>query len=335
VGCDERLDRLVHVYKGTPGDHCVCDQALRQVAGGDRMVIFMTGGDHEPRLENYIAICRSRDGGTTWSEPQPVLRLHDRACLLSEVVVVGDDVTVFGVSHQGNFEDWRNFTLRSRDGGRTWEEPVPFAPAPRRAFVRNLFVSTWGEWYLPVQSYDVRPDPLPSPLRDGSHAEGANYALISSDEGATWSASESVAAPPGWCENNLVELGDGRLAMLVRADGTGSLQRSDSVDRGRTWSPYRDSGIPNPGSKFRLHRLRDGRVLLVHNASSAPGVRNPLSLWVSSDALETWGRRRTITDFPGQLSYPDGYVDEDDACVHFAFDYNRHDLIAVSSAIPA
>lgn len=331
---DDGLDRLVHVYKGTPGDHCVCDQALRRLPDGERLIVFMTGGDHEPRRDNYIALCRSVDEGMTWSAPEPVLRLDDRGCLLSEVVVSGTAITIFGVSHEGFFEDWRNFTLVSLDRGQTWSDPQPFAPVPQRAFVRNLFISTWGTWYLPVQSYDVRPDPEPSPLRDGSHAEGVNFALISHDEGTTWHPSQGVAAPSGWCENNVVEVGSEHLIMLARADGTGSLQRSDSTDRGLTWSPYRDSGIPNPGSKFRLHQLRNGRILLVHNASGIPGRRNPLSLWISDDRMATWGYRRTITDFPGQLSYPDGYVDDAEEGVHFAFDYNRHDLIAVSSTIP-
>lgn len=43
---------------------------------------------------------------------------------------------------------------------------------------------------------------------------------------------------------------------------------------------------------------------------------------------------RLITNFPGKLSYPDGFVEDDESHVHFAFDYNRHDLIAVSSSLP-
>ena len=50
--------------------------------------------------------------------------------------------------------------------------------------------------------------------------------------------------------------------------------------------------------------------------------------------MTTWGYKRVITDFPGQLSYPDGVVSEDEGFVHFAFDYNRHDLIAVSAELP-
>lgn len=326
-------DRLVHVYKGTPGDHCVCDQALRILPDGDWVIVFMTGGDHEPRKENYIAIVRSSDEGATWSKPEPVLKLDDRGCLLSEVTVEGELMTIYGHDHEGFFEDWRCFTITSTDGGHTWTTPETFEPAPRRTFIRNLYTSTWGTRYLPFQSYDVADDPRPSHLKDGSSKKGVNGVLISED-GGPWVRSQEIGPQGGWNENNVVESRDGRLMMLCRADGTGRLSYSESADRGRTWTPWSSTDIPNPGTKFRLFRLSDGRIVLVHNPNATLRVRNPLAIWVSNDDMQSWSSRRVITDFPGQLSYPDGVVSSDERFVHFAFDYNRHDLIAVSSAIP-
>ena len=43
--------------------------------------------------------------------------------------------------------------------------------------------------------------------------------------------------------------------------------------------------------------------------------------------MRTWGYRRILTDFPGMLAYPDGVVDDREEYLHFAFDYNRHDVI--------
>lgn len=327
-------DRLVHVYKGTPGDHCVCDQALRILPSGQWVIVFMTGGDHEPRKENYIALVRSDDEGATWSKPEKVLQLEDRGCLLSEVTVIGGTMTIYGHDHEGFFEDWRCFTITSPDEGKTWSERVPFDPMPRRTFFRNLYVSTWGTWYLPFQTYDVTDDPKQSHLKDGSSKKGMNGVLISEDAGKSWKKSALIGPQAGWNENNVVESRDGRLMMLCRADGTGTLSYSESRDQGKTWSDWADAGIPNPGTKFRLHRLSDGAIVLVHNPNGIRGVRNPLAIWVSDDGMMSWPHRRTITDFPGQLSYPDGVVSEDEQFVHFAFDYNRHDLIAVSSEIP-
>jgi predicted neuraminidase len=328
------MDRFTHVYKGTPPDHCVCDQALRQLPSGDWAIIFMTGGEHEPRKENYVAICRSQDRGATWSQPEAVLRYDNRACLLSEVIVCGDEIRIMIVSHLGYFEDWRNFVLTSQDNGQTWSEPIAFTPMPRRAFVRNLYISAWGEWFLPFQTYDTVPDAAVSPLRDGSIQQAQNGVLISDDAGRTWTKSVSIGPTAGWAENNIVELSDGRLVMLIRADRTGCLRRSESIDRGRKWSPPERANIPNPGSKFRLYRLSTGRIVLVHNPNPNPGVRNPLAIWASDDDMTTWFYQRVLTDFPGQLQYPDGFVDEEEGYIHFAFDYNRHDLIYVGAKLP-
>ena len=332
---DEKLDRLIHVYKGPHGQTCIVDQTVRPMPDGSWVLIFMTGGPTEPHLENYIALCRSADRGATWSTPETVLRYPDRACLLSEATVHDGLITIYGHVHDGYFENWTVFTITSADQGQTWTDPVPFQPAPRRTFVRNLYVATWGTWYLPLQSYDVVPDPTLSPLRDGSFARGMNLVIRSDDQGKTWEHSNSIGPLNGWNENNLVELRDGSLTMLVRAPTDAPcLRRSSSTDRGRTWSDWEMTDIPNPGTKIRLFRLTDGRILLLHNPNATPGLRNPLSLWISDDDMRTWSYKRIVTDFPGQLSYPDGFVDADEKWIHYAFDYNRHDLIAVSSYIP-
>ena len=330
----QQMDRFTHVYKGSPPDHCVCDQALRRLPNGDWVIIFMTGGDHEPRKENYVVLCRSKDRGVTWSKPEEVLRYDNRACLLSEVIVHRQEIRVMITSHLGYFDDWRNFVLTSKDNGYTWDEPAPFTPMPQRAFLRNLYISIRGEWFMPFQSYDTMQDTAVSPLRDGAFKQARNGVLISSDAGSTWTKSISIGPTPGWAENNVVELSDGRLVMLIRADRTGYLKRSESTDRGRTWSLPESTDIPNPGTKFRLHRLTTGRIVLIHNPNPNCGIRNPLAMWVSDNDMATWFCKRVLTDFPGQLQYPDGFVDEEEGYVHFAFDYNRHDLIYVGAKLP-
>ncbi len=339
------MDRKALVYKGSPPDHCCCDSTLRRLPNGEFAVFFLTGGSIEPEIHNYVAMVRSSEPGVAWSRPpEPVLRLDDRACLLSEAYVDGDRVVMLVTTHDGTFGHWRNFTIESRDSARTWSEPEPFAPAPRRAFIRNRYVASWGEWYLPLQSYDTVEDWAAPPMADGSFQRPLNGVLISSDGGRTWTASETVAGAKCWAENNVVELSDGSLAMLIRSDGDGCLLRSDSRDRGRTWSPPVRTEIPNPGSKARLHRFRDGRILLVHNPNpqtSHPNSRpyaachrNPLSIWISDDDMRTWGYQRDLTDFPGMLAYPDGELDEAANMLHIAFDYNRHDVIYWGAELP-
>ena len=112
----------------------------------------------------------------------------------------------------------------------------------------------------------------------------------------------------------------------------------------RTWTPFERTAIPNPGTKFKLFRLRDGRIVLLHNPNSAtshPNTRpqcavhrSPLALWISEDDMTTWSTKRILTDFPGMLAYPDGVLSEDETTIHFAFDYNRHDVIYWEAALP-
>lgn len=341
---DMNTDRKALVYKGMPPDVTCCDQALRILPNGEWIVVFMTGGNVEPERANFVALCRSADRGETWGPLETVLRFEDRACTLTEVLVHGDAVTVFVNIHAGFFDAWRNCTIVSRDGGRTWSWPEEFAPLPRRGFVRNICRATWGEWIAPFQYYEPTGDPDASPLKDGSFNQAFIGTLVSADEGRTWEKSNLVRSRC-WAENNVVELRDGRLVMLNRADGTGCLWRSESRDRGRTWDEPRRTDIPNPGSKFRLFRLRDGRICLLHNPNArtehpnskhyAACNRNPLALWISGDDLRTWGYKRVLTDFPGHLAYPDGAVDGNGEYIHFAFDYNRHDVIYWGAALPA
>lgn len=336
-------DRKSLVYKGMVPNCTCCDQALRILPNGEWIVVFMTGGNIEPELANFVALCRSNDRGETWGPMEEVLRREDKACTLTEVLVHGGEITVFVNIHAGYFDRWMNYTIRSRDNGRTWGAPELFAPLPRRGFVRNIYRASWGDWVAPFQYYEPAGDPDASPLKDGSFEKMWNGALISHDQGRAWTKSRLV---PGrcWAENNVVELRDGRLVMLSRADGTGCLWRSESTDRGLTWYDPARTDIPNPGSKFRLFRLRDGRIAMIHNPNAqtshpnskhyAACNRNPLALWISADDICSWKYQRILTDYPGHLAYPDGVVDENEEYIHFAFDYNRHDVIYWGARLP-
>ncbi len=336
-------DRKALVYKGLPPNITCCDQALRILPDGQWLVVFMTGGSIEPDKPNFVALCRSSDQGYTWGPLQTVLKSDEHACTMTEVLIEGGRITVFVNIHAGFFDCWRNHTISSDDGGHSWSEPKPFDALPRRGFLRNIYQATWGEWIAPFQYYEAPGDPDASVLKDGSFDRPWVGTLVSGDRGRTWQRSNLI---PGryWAENNVVELRDGRLVMLIRGDGTGCLWRSESVDRGRTWSEPVRTEIPNPGSKFRLFRLSTGRIVLVHNPNSqtshpnskhyASCNRNPLALWASDDDMQSWPHQRILTDYPGHLAYPDGVVDAAEQYVHFAFDYNRHDVIYWGARLP-
>jgi len=143
----------------------------------------------------------------------------------------------------------------------------------------------------------------------------------------------------GWAENNLVELSDGRVLMIIRADRLGGvLYLAESEDGGRTWPEFASpTQIPNPGSKATLYGLGEDRVALLHNPNSKH--RSPMALWISFDGMKTWPYQRVLqaesVDGPkGRMNYPDGFVSKDGEWLHFAFDDNRHRAVHYSAKLP-
>ena len=339
------MDRKSLVYKGYPPNHTCVGAVLRIMPDGEWLSFVTTGGMKEPEVDNFIGLCRSNDEGEVWGPLETVLRFEGKACLFSEAAIQGDRLVLYVHTHDGRFGQWENWIISSADNGHTWTAPQAFAPMPRRAFFWTLYHASWGEWILPYQHYATDGDVEASPLEGrAENLRAMNGVLTSSDEGRTWQVSQGVGPTYGWAESNVVELSDGRLALLIRADKTGYLLRTESADHGRTWSAPVASDIPGPGSKFRLHRLSDGRIVLINNPSSrtkhpnskqaAALERNPLAMWISDDDMQTWGYKRVLTDFPGMLAYPDGVVDEAEGYVHFVFDYNRHDVIYWGAKLP-
>lgn len=333
------------VYKGHDDNHCCCDSTWRRLPNGQQAVFFLTGNQFEPQKDNYVALSRSSDEGETWSDPETVITNPGGAVTLSEVVIHDGVITIYLQIHDGLFDNWRTAFIRSTDNAKSWSQPETFSPQPIRSMIRTLFRTRSGEWLMPYQYYEpINGEAKGSVIRDGSIDSPWNGVLHAPTPNGPWTDGQRLRGARGWAEVNIAELSDGGLVMLSRSDGEGALLRTQSQDGGRTWSPYTRSDIPNPGSKFRLFNLSDGRIALLHNptgitshANSKPWCmvnRNPLALWISDDDMRSWSYRYTITDFPGMLAYPDGELDAQERFIHFAFDYNRHDVIYWKVAIP-
>lgn len=348
----KRQDRSTIIFDGHSPDRLACDTTLRKMPDGSWVMIMLGGGDTEPMPQNRVFIARSHDPGKTWSAMSPIdlgVKTKDphAALVPSELMVLGERCTLFVATHDGSFGNWKEWMTHSDDSCRTWS---PLQPAPgrlhERTFIRNHIVTADGRILLPFQHYlrVAETQSISKNRRFSAPTNPRNGVLISEDGGATWTEQGDIRISAnddyhGWAENNIVELADGRIAMIIRADALGGvLYYAESTDGGRTWPEFaRKTSIPNPGSKATLYSLGGDRVALLHNPNRRH--RSPLALWVSFDGMQSWPYQRVLipesVDGPrGRLNYPDGFVSDDLKWLHFAFDDNRHRGVYVAARLP-
>ena len=352
---DAKLDRQAIIFDGQSPNKLACDTTLRRMPDGSWVMVMLGGGDFEPLPANQVFLTRSRDEGKTW-EPLRQLdlgfsRQGDTSALIpSELMVHGNACVLFVASHDGSFAGWKHWLVVSEDSGKTWGKLVP-APGRlhERTVIRNHVVTRDGRILLPFQHYLRMLPPKAvfngfGPVQVSAPIDPRNGILMSEDGGKTWTEHGNIRITDrddyhGWAENNIVELADGRIAMIIRADGLGGvLYYAESTDGGRTWPEFaRKTDIPNPGSKATLYGLGGDTVALLHNPN--PKHRSPLALWISYDGMKTWPYRRVLvaesSDGPqGWLNYPDGFVSADRQYLHFAYDDSRHRAVYYGAKLP-
>lgn len=360
IAADAAQDRTSIPYDGITPNKMVCDTTLRRFPDGSWGLFLLAGDDIEPSPKNYIGLTRSFDEGKTWTPLEPVDTKFPREGKTSgqgatEILVRDNRLTMLFSTHSETWgRDWKTWFMHSDDNAKTWSRPEP---APGRlanfTFLRNHITTKDGRLLVPFQHYlGPGPDVPPPPAEERPwHKALRHYVsnprngiLMSHDGGQTWTEHGNIRITDddryhGWAENNIVELSDGRIAMIIRADRLGGvLYYAESLDGGRTWPEFAvKTDIPNPGSKATLYPLGGDAVAMLHNPN--PNHRSPMALWVSFDGMQTWPYRRVLVpescDGPkGRLNYPDGFVSDDKQWLHFAFDDNRHRAVHYSAKLP-
>ncbi|MDZ4801914.1 MAG: sialidase family protein [Bryobacteraceae bacterium] len=343
---DSVLDSSTVVFDGKTPNRLACNTNLRKMPDGTLGMTMLGGGDSEPLPENNIFLTWSHDQGKTWSDLKPLLlgfkeKDRSRALVPPELMVHQGRCWLFFYVHDGKFGEWSSWYSTSEDSGHTWSKasPIP-GELHRSTAVRNHLITAKGAIMLPFQHY----------LAERRNVNPRNGVLTSSDGGKSfqqhgWIRVSDDDQYVGWTEPGLFEHSNGAITMLLRRDGSGVLYRADSPDGGKTWPTMAlPTAIPNPGSKFTVYPLGGERVALLHNPH--PKTRNPLSLWVSFDGMETWPYRRDLVRLPpppagsrvsgafAGMSYPDGFVSEDRAYLHFAYDERRSRAIYYAAKLP-
>lgn len=357
---DAELDRTTLAFDGQPPNSMVCDTMVRKMPDGSWVMFFLGGDVFEPSPNNYIAVIRSQDEGKSWSEPEIVDTGIPREGKTSaqgatELIVLEDRQILFFATHSQTWgRNWKSWMMYSTDSCKTWSKPQAL---PGRladfTFIRNHIVTRDGRLIVPFQHY-VGPGPdVPPPPPDEKpwHTSLFHYVsnprngvMISHDMGKTWKEYGDIRLSPddryyGWAEPNIVELADGRIAMIIRGDRLGGvLHYAESTDGGKTWPEFTTkTEIPNSGSKATLYSLGGDAVAILHTPN--PRRRSPLALWVSFDGMQTWPYQRVLVeqslDGPrAWLNYPDGFVSDDREFLHFGYDDNRRRAVYYGAKLP-
>ncbi|WP_206061835.1 sialidase family protein [Nonomuraea basaltis] len=225
------------------------------------------GGTQEGVSDISIWFSRLQKGADTWSTPT---RLSDDPTRSEQNPVLfltpaGELWLLYTAQHAGN-QDTAEVRCRiSQDDGHTWGPVHTLLPATSRGgvFVRQpVLVLPSGRWLLPVFNCVTTPGKRWVGDRDTSSL------MVSDDEGRTW-REQPVPDSVGCVHMNAHLLADGTLLALFRSRWADSIYASRSEDEGMTWSVPAATELPNNNSSIQYVTLRDGRLALVFNASSA------------------------------------------------------------------
>ncbi len=308
-----------------PGDY-IGWPTIGRKADGELMVVF--SGRRELHWCPYgqTELVRSVDAGESWSEPQVINNtpLDDRDAGI--VVMRSGTIIVSWFTGQGwknldryhdragesTVDAWRrhykkigdetigecdgHWTIRSTDGGETWEPPVDsIATAPHGPIELNdgtlLFVG------------NAELDGQPRLVSASSDDEGKSWRQI-----GVIDVPEELRADLAFHEPHTVEVAEGKIICLWRhvprdRPTEAYLQQCESEDGGRTWTLTH----PTPMWGFPPHLIKTegGAVLATYGRRRAPfGQRACLSY----DDGSTWDIENEIVlrdDAPnGDLGYP-------------------------------
>ncbi|MDC0936797.1 sialidase family protein, partial [Pirellulales bacterium] len=259
-------------------------------------------------------VCRSSDGGLTWSEPDLIFQPDESQHPVSTTCRIGRD-------SEGNLIGWACLfdrtssdaglanpategfcrtdfcTVRSTDEGTTWGAPQPVempvewnafetcAPpivlAPQRLFV---FTRSWRDWEGNASPWGV----------DG-------MALLSHDDGKTWPDFVRVF---GGRESNrsaneqaLTRLTDGRILAMcwtIDENSAASLHNRMAFSEDDGFSFSEDHETPLHGETCRPLGLADNKVLIVYRRVDQRGLWAQLaqidgSQWLPLEDRLLWG----------------------------------------------
>ncbi len=272
----------------------------------DGRVLWATGGPIFPQMglfHLYRAVIReSADSGITWSEPRPLLQSTREyawvpsagvKCASGRLLLLSGQFGGY-VDHDPDKSRMEGYSQYSDDHGRTWSGAVKLPTGQRYLGPPLSMIQTSGGRVIFPYGYLTK-----------EHGRSLVSAVFSDDKGETWQRSASVLGvggegmESGALEPSVIELPDGRLWMLIRAQ-TGVQWESFSRDSGETWTRPTPSRIPCSNSPAVLTKLTNGTILLTwNNCVASVNARPNLMMAATRDGKTFTGFREIAhTGYP-------------------------------------
>jgi len=292
---------------------------------GRWVCVFLTGGPAEPHVENEVMASVSLDGGRTWPKPIRLFKSNLRRCLPASVYSFSGSPGIFVATMipDSYFLEQRLHLSWYDQESDKWSVPtlVRGCPPvlPMRGFAASdgsaVFPCFWAEGCDQIRPGDLGDVP-PQWQTDWAFSDTKREyrqvcgVLVSEDGGETFRVRGYVAHPEvNLWEPTAVEVAPGHYVMLIRAEATGVLYRSETRDSGETWTPPEPTDILNPSTKPVFLKIGD-TILLFHNPNPGVGFykRKQLEVWISRDGLKTWSDKIPLANASRSsrpVCYPD------------------------------
>jgi len=324
ASADDAITRTVVRQQGQDGVHTYRIPGLATTKQGTLIAVFDNRNKNSVDLPGDVDVgmCRSEDGGKTWSPMQRILDFDatepgaqgngvgDPAVLVDRET---GTIWVAALWSHGN-RSWHGskpgtspdetgqlVLTRSDDDGLTWSQP------------RNITAEIKGrnpKWRLffqgPGSGIQLRGGELvfAAQFRD-ENGPPHSCLLWSGDHGETWSVTQpAIPDKPPTSESQVAELSDGSLLLTMR-DESRSGKRAwaryewqGDLGSGKWSEPWHD--LPDPTCMASVIRHPSG-VLLFTNCNS-PQHRKDLTVRVSTDEGKTWSKGRLIDGRPCMYS---------------------------------
>ena len=307
-----------------PQCHASC---LLPVRDGRMLCVYFAG---EREKANDVAIFLSEYvPASGWLTPRCVAKLSSEPHWNPVIFPVEDGIRlVFKVGME--IRAWRSYTMLSRDGGRTWSQPHPYADNPAGGPVRSKPLRLMSGALLAPNSDE---DGFWQPRVDLSEDEGVHFTRLSPIPINRTDPQEADYIPGrGAIQPTLWESAPWHVHALLRTSG-GYIYLSDSCDGGRSWERARRTSVPNNNSGIDVQRAPDGRLFLALNPVSGDfAARTPLCIYESTDNGETFSPFAVVNDTlldpetgkSAEFSYPSLVLL--DGVVHLSYTWNRRSI---------